>query len=75
MIFYELWDLQSRNLIGTYSTEAEALAVVSSVVALSGGPYAEDLALGWADDQDETPGGQIATGAALIERAGSQRVA
>ena len=75
MIFYELWDLRSRNIIGTYPTEANALGVVSEAMVNHGRTYVEDLALGWADDEDETRGGEIASGLALAERAENQCVA
>ncbi len=55
---YELWDLQSANLLGEYDTEAEALAVVSDALALHGMAAIAPLALG-AEHDDE--GGDDAT--------------
>ena len=69
MIFYELWDLRSRNIVGTYPTEADALAVVRETINHHGREYVDDLVLGWGDDEDEKEGEEVASGAALVERA------
>jgi hypothetical protein len=42
---YELWDMQSRNLLDDFDTEAEALAVVRELLALNGPESAYALAL------------------------------
>ena len=75
MIFYELWDVRSKNLIGTYTTEAEALGVVSEVIGTHGRAYIDGVALGWADNEDETRGEEIASGETLAKRAENQRAA
>ena len=74
MIIYELWDTRSRNLIGTYTSEADALATVREVLALHGPLFGNDLILGWADDEQGAQGGEIANGEALILRAESHQV-
>ena len=64
MIFYELWDKTSRNLLGSYGTELEAIALAASIVAEN--PRSIDrLTLDWADDDDDDAGGLVAEGAQL----------
>ena len=46
---YELWEFRRRSLIGTYSSETEALAMVRELLAL--GWSSQDLALGVAGAQ------------------------
>ena len=75
MIYYELWDMQSRNIIGSYPTEAEALAVVREAIERHGRQYVDDLTLGWGDDEAEEQGGEIVSGALLAERALKQPAA
>ena len=72
MIFYELWDLTSKNLLGTYQTQAHATTIVSEALAAHGRPYVENLALGWGDNEDPSRGAEIASGSALIDRAQSR---
>ena len=64
---YDLWTLHPGNLVGEYSTEAEALAAARDLLAT--GRSADDLSLGWGDPDDEEQGGEIATGAELASRA------
>lgn len=66
--FYDLWDVESGNSLGTYGTEGEALAVVRILIDAYGPAYAEALDLGWLDNQGN--GESIATGTALLERLG-----
>jgi hypothetical protein len=71
---YELWDMQSRNLLDDFDTEAEALEAVRSLIALNGPGGADALALTrvQADGRMAT----LATGSALARRAetaGTQR--
>lgn len=64
---YDLWDLDTANLHGNFSTEEEALALVRTLVDAFGEEFAEDLQLGGCDDagQPITP----LRGAALLKRA------
>lgn len=73
MIFHELWDLSSRNLLGTYETEVEALDVVGEGLATHGAAYVEELALGWADTEDPNRGSEIASRTTLADRAAPRR--
>ena len=66
-MFYELLDIETGNLIGTYASEGEALAVVRRAARLNGPAYVDSLALGYEDDDGE--GAQIAAGTALLSRA------
>jgi hypothetical protein len=42
---YELWDIEAGNIIQTYDTEADALALVRAALDAYGPAYAADLAL------------------------------
>src|SRR5712691_4883423 len=64
MIFHELWDIKSRNLVGSYETQEEALAVAARIIA-EDPPSIDRLALEWGDDDDEDAGGLLAKGAKL----------
>ncbi len=65
-MFYELIDVESGNLIGTYDSEAEALAVVRHAARENGPAYVNSLALGRSGAEGE--GELIAEGAELLER-------
>ena len=67
MTYYEVWDQRSRNLLGSYGAEWEALALVRELEAESS--PVDALALIWGDEDDEDLGGQIAEGPALLARA------
>ncbi len=66
MAIYELWDLRSGNLVGAYSSEASALAVVREAIQRYGRAYVEWLALARDEDDETTP---LAEGLELAERA------
>ncbi len=66
-MFYELWDVQSGNIINTYDTEEQALNVVRELLNLNGSEYAAALSLAFEDDDEATT--LIAEGAKLAERA------
>ena len=74
MIFYELWDKTSRNLLGSYATQQEAVAAAARLVAQDP-PSLARLTLDWGDDDDEDAGGLIAEGIQVGEliRDGDQR--
>jgi hypothetical protein len=71
---YELWDSGSRNLIGAYSSEADALTYVRRYVADYGPAYARTWVLLW-DDDPADQAGQIAEGQALLDLAERARSA
>lgn len=64
-MYYELWDLETGNMIGDFDTEAAALAMVRELLAANTPDYAEALALGRTGDDGETQliaeGGALAT--------------
>ena len=64
---YDLWDIDTGNLHGNFSTEKEALELVRTLVDAFGEAFTEDLQLGGCDDA----GRPIAPlrGAALLKRA------
>lgn len=68
-MFYELWDVRSGNIINTYDTEGEALAVVRDLVAANGPEYAHGLSLAIEDDAQDTT--LVAKGTELAQRARS----
>lgn len=67
MKYYEIWDQRSRNLLGSYSAEWEALALVRELESESA--PVDALTLIWGDEDDEDLGGPIAEGATLLARA------
>src|SRR5438067_2135007 len=66
-VVYEIWEISSGNLIGTYTTEAEALTLVRDAVASHGMGYADTLALGREDAAGRSR--VIASGRELAKRA------
>jgi len=66
-MFYELWDIQSGNIINTYDTEDEALVVARNLLALNGPEYVRSLSLAFEDDDENIT--LVAKGAVLAERA------
>ena len=64
---YELWDLQSGNLIRTFDSEPAALAFVRSALQEHGRAYAETLGLSIIDPKADDE--QIIDGSALVRRA------
>ena len=70
-MFYELWDVRSGNVINTYDTEYEALAMVRALVAANGPDYAHALSLSAEEDEETTT--PIATGIELLQRASGLR--
>jgi len=48
---YDLWDVESGNIVNTFETERDALAVVRTLLDLNGREYVQALSLGYeADD-------------------------
>jgi hypothetical protein len=43
--WYELWDVDTGNIVGSFASEADALAEVRGLVALNGPGYVADLSL------------------------------
>jgi hypothetical protein len=64
---YELWHVPSGNLVNTFASEAEALAVVRRALQQRGQSHAEQFALGVEDRRGQTRA--IASGAELVARA------
>lgn len=67
MTTYELWEMRSGNLVGSWPAEAEALAVVREALARHGPEFVASLSLLSEDTQGDTT--VVAEGAALVERA------
>jgi hypothetical protein len=65
--FFEVWDTKTGNMLGSFGTEWEALALVRDLAAASL-PTAS-LSLVWGDEDDESLGGEIAAGPELLSRA------
>lgn len=66
-MIYELMDVESANLIGTYESETAALAVVRAALRAHGPASVAPLALAYEDDNGN--GALIAEGADLAARA------
>jgi hypothetical protein len=64
---YDLWDVETGNLIGSYDNEERALAMVRALVDANGQEYADVLELGFEDETGLTQ--QLGTGTALLARA------
>jgi hypothetical protein len=64
---YELWDMASRNQLGAFPTEAEALLVVVEAIERNGIEYADALALGREDQRGRSK--MLSSGRALAARA------
>jgi hypothetical protein len=67
-MYFELWDMRTRNLIEEFDTEAEALAYVREVLHTYGEEAASGYTLGW-QDLEAKSGAAIAHGVALVQRA------
>ena len=65
--YYDLLDLEGRNCIGAYATEAEALAAVREEIALNGRESVLTLGLGYRRKDGEYS--TVAEGAGLLARA------
>jgi hypothetical protein len=72
---YELWDTCSGNVVGTFTTKDEALAIVRDAAVQHGETYAEYFLLGQEDQAGRSR--HIAEGKALVALAlsspGSER--
>jgi hypothetical protein len=64
---FDLWDVETGNLIGTFASEAEALAIIRQLIELNGIGHADALDLGRIDSDGTST--SAATGYALAERA------
>ena len=64
---YELWDTETRNIVETFESEAEALQAARELIALNSPAYPGALALVFEDDEGETT--LIARGPGLAHRA------
>jgi hypothetical protein len=49
-MIYDLWDVESGNIVNTFETESEALSVVRTLLDLNEPEYARSLSLGFEDD-------------------------
>jgi hypothetical protein len=66
VVSYELWDMKSRNAVGEFATENEALAAVREALQRHGHEYVDDLFLGRVSRGRSTP---VAQGQNLAARA------
>lgn len=69
-VLYELWDVETANLVGSYDSEEAALEDVANAVLAHGRSAVETLLLG----RENADGGSqpIAEGPALVDRAMAQ---
>jgi hypothetical protein len=66
-MIYDLWDISSGNIIDTYETEAQALAMVRDLIEANGDDFADVLSLGY--EADDGSVGIVAEGRDLEVRA------
>lgn len=66
-VIFELWDIASSNLLGTYPTKEEALEAVRSIIVADGPNTLSALLLAGEDDRGRSV--TIASGAKLAELA------
>jgi hypothetical protein len=64
---YDLWDVESGNIVNTFETEDDALAAVRTLLELNGDTYARALSLGCEHDDGRMQ--ILAEGDALAARA------
>jgi hypothetical protein len=64
--WYELWDVDAGNIVGRFTSKAEALAEVRGLLVVNGAAYADDLSLG---HRHANGGELVAEGAALVRLA------
>lgn len=69
--YYDLWDVDTGTSLGTYETEADALAVARELITSIGPHYAEALDLGY--QNAEGGWSSIASGADLLVRLDAPR--
>jgi hypothetical protein len=62
---FEIWHLASRNLMGSFRTETDALLALCDAVEQHGAGFVTELALAYEDSRGKTR--TIASGTALIE--------
>ena len=53
-VSYELWDTETRNIVGTFEFECEAREAARDLIALNAPAYPGALALVIEDDDGET---------------------
>jgi hypothetical protein len=70
---YELWETSTGNLIGSYATEQDALALIRRAIEAHGVAYADTIVLGFENQRGRSK--VLAAGAALAERALSAKSA
>lgn len=67
MATYELWDMRTGNLVGSWGTQADALSVIRRAVARQGAEAIGTLSLLCEDATGNTT--LVAEGATLVELA------
>jgi hypothetical protein len=68
-VIFEIWDTESRNLLGDFDSEDAALALVRDILATNGAEIASTLALVSEDTRGQFK--TLAHGTELLERARS----
>ena len=71
MSAFELWNMSSGNLLGTFATEEAALGAVREAVARHGLAYVDALALGHENSRGRSR--IVAQGTDLLHRIGGHR--
>jgi hypothetical protein len=68
---FDLWDVETGNMIGTFEREEDALSVVRDLLSLNGEAYADALDLGWVETDGHSR--TVAAGQDLARRALARR--
>jgi hypothetical protein len=68
-VAYELWDPETRNLIGSFKTQREALATVADTVRRYGAGSKAATSLGLIRTHGDPGKALVAEGRALVDRA------
>jgi hypothetical protein len=66
MATFELWNVESGNLLGSFATEETALVAVREAIQRNGESYAEALALGREGSRGQSM--VVASGRQLVDR-------
>lgn len=63
-IYFSLWDVDSRNSLGTYDTETEAIEIMRLLIEANGWDYASFLDLSRVDETGHEE--HVGTGVTLL---------
>ncbi|MPZ13659.1 MAG: hypothetical protein GEU73_04425 [Chloroflexi bacterium] len=65
MAGYELWQSETRNLMGSFETEEEAVSLLRRMLRAHGPTYVQHIVLGYEDDDGHSK--TLARGKELVD--------